>query len=197
MSSLRRVSVEEVQDESKLQPSIAELGQPFADNGLDNLDLLHEGRSARNIAKNNSRQPPSPAPCPPKTAHAAASSSNNSADSGSFVTLETNLWDENEDNRYIASIVTPIAPSTTSSSRRSSLHVICMSNPFLVPWTPPVSHLYGRPEDLVAQKPDLFSEEFMWAPDQISSAPRPSSILTPAPAAQPPPGYTYIARAPS
>ncbi|KAK7027097.1 hypothetical protein R3P38DRAFT_2527007 [Favolaschia claudopus] len=31
----------------------------------------------------------------------------------------------------------------------------------------------------------------MWAPDQISSAPRPHSILVPAPAAHPPLGYTY------
>ncbi|KAJ7734871.1 hypothetical protein B0H16DRAFT_1577418 [Mycena metata] len=54
-----------------------------------------------------------------------------------------------------------------------------------------VPELYGRPVHVVAEKPPLMSEEFMWGEDVMSQAPRPAACLAPAPAAAPPHPYTY------
>ncbi|KAK6966444.1 hypothetical protein R3P38DRAFT_3246212 [Favolaschia claudopus] len=78
-----RVTVESVPDESEFQSSIAELGLPFADNGLDDLDLLHEGRSQCKPATGNHTQPLSPSPFSPDASQVDMSDS--STNTGSKV----------------------------------------------------------------------------------------------------------------
>ncbi|KAJ7173157.1 hypothetical protein C8R46DRAFT_1344751 [Mycena filopes] len=55
----------------------------------------------------------------------------------------------------------------------------------------PIVKLYGRPDNLLPEKPDLMSEQFKWDEASVSQAPHPSLVLEPAPAITPPPGYYY------
>ncbi|KAK7013400.1 hypothetical protein R3P38DRAFT_3362829 [Favolaschia claudopus] len=105
-----RVTIESVPDESEFQLSIAELGLPFADNGLDDLDLLHAGRRSGQRARDS-----------PDSRLAGAE--NAASTSEPLVTLEANIWYSNEGNRYIASITTTTAPPATSSSLLASMHL--------------------------------------------------------------------------
>ncbi|KAJ6494114.1 hypothetical protein C8R47DRAFT_1070041 [Mycena vitilis] len=88
------------------------------------------------------------------------------------------LGDLSSEHQYIASETIPLYPTE-------------QREPLPTAWTPPISQLYGRPQVLPAEKPDLMSEAFMWEDAEISRAPRPSPSLAPAPAAEPPAGYTY------
>ncbi|KAJ6530962.1 hypothetical protein DFH09DRAFT_1183773, partial [Mycena vulgaris] len=88
-----------------------------------------------------------------------------------------NFGDQMADHRYIATSRTPLAgPSQGANNTPTSL---------------PGPRLYGRPLHVVAEKPPLMSEEFMWSEDIMSKAPRPSATIVPAPAAIPPVGYVY------
>ncbi|KAJ6563441.1 hypothetical protein DFH09DRAFT_1279006 [Mycena vulgaris] len=85
--------------------------------------------------------------------------------------------DQMADHRYIATSHTPlVGPSQGANNTPTFL---------LGP------RLYGRPLHVVAEKPPLMSEEFMWSEDIMSKAPRPSATIVSAPAAIPPVGYVY------
>ncbi|KAJ6494121.1 hypothetical protein C8R47DRAFT_1194906 [Mycena vitilis] len=200
------VTIEEVEDEGNLTQSIAAIGLPFADNGLDELNLLFDrGPSldtpqpmASGCLSSPDHRPVSPESCSPDGLRPSYTSNlreqqplESTQDAAAepaarrpFYVLDNvnpgfnDLGDLSSEHQYIASETIPLYPTE-------------QREPLPTAWTPPISQLYGRPQVLPAEKPDLMSEAFMWEDAEISRAPRPSPSLAPAPAAEPPAGYTY------